>query len=155
MKEELVKSVNLIVGELVKLGRTGKEEWWLQCLKAWQRWKGTTDCSQGLGRMWWFRNVTSDKILSLQDSCSLSLWPRSPLVWPSTLHHASFPQYWSGRGFPFVICSVKAEALSDAGIIISEHEPTLSVNAEGARHEGCGMLDLAILEKGPHWLNMA
>lgn len=129
MKEELVKSVNLIVRGLVKLGRNAKEEWRLQCLKAQQRWKGTTDCSQGLGRMWWVRNVTSDKTLSLQKTCSLSMWPRSALVWPSTLQHGSFPQYWSGRSFPFVIPSVKAETLSSPGSILSEHEPTLSVHA--------------------------
>lgn len=146
---------NVIVRELVKLARTGKEEWKFQCLKARQRWKGTTDCSQGLGRKWWCRNVTSDTALSLQDTCSLSLCPRPALIWPSTLQYASFPQYWSGRNFPSVICSVKAEALRSPGIILSEHDQALSVNAEGARHEGCGMLDLVMLEIAPHWLNKA
>lgn len=49
-----------------------------------------------------------------------------------------------------MICSVKAEALSNP-----EQEPTLSENAESGRHEGCGMLDPAMLEKAPHWLNKA
>lgn len=54
-----------------------------------------------------------------------------------------------------MICSVKAEALSDPGSILSEHDPTLSAKAEGARHEGCGMLDLVMLEKASLWLDKA
>lgn len=50
---------------------------------------------------------------------------------------------------------MKAEALGDPGSILSEHDPALSVNVEGARHEGCGRLDLVMLEKAPHWLNKA
>lgn len=132
--------VNLIVREWVKLGRAGREEWRLKCLKARQRWKGTSHCRQGLGRMWWCRNVTSDTTLSSQETCLLSLWPRSALVWPRALQHATFPQYWIGRAFPFLMWSVKAEALTDPGSVLSdswlEHDPALAVNAEGARPQG-------------------
>lgn len=84
--------------------------------------------------------MTSHTTLSLQETCLLSLWPRSALVWPRALQHASFPRYWIGRAFPFLVWSVKAEACPDPGSILSdswlEHDPALSVNAEAAKAQG-------------------
>lgn len=116
------------------------EEWRLKCLKARQNWKRTSHCREGLGRMWWCRNVTSDTTLSLQETYLLRLWPRSALVWPRALQHASLPQYWIGRAFPFSVWSLKAEALTDPGSVLSdsglEHDLALSVKVEGARPQG-------------------
>lgn len=136
MRNILLYSFNLIK-ERVKLGRAGRKGTRLKGIKARQRWKWTSHCRQGQGRMCWHRStyrhnleLTGDMFAEPVTNFSLGLAKSSLAFTLSTL-------VLNWKGLFLSLCSLWSLqhlvvlAASSAGWL--EHDLASSVDAESAR----------------------